>query len=221
VGTSGAGYVFEAEAIVGEGLNDSTPASHDDTFLSDAITTTVLPFNRDFVSAYSIPGVRSFTTGGIDCRRLGLSAGCEPGTAPLGGMNPHGTRVRVPTNAEVRVADLPPNHADVQCPAAIAATCFGWGSSLSVAGGSTVPGGIEVTMRWDKSELPGGMTAGKLRIAHLTSVNSFVQVKNPCTYSSAGAPTNMPCISVAPVKLADGDIQATFFLPSNRVTRGY
>ena len=31
----------------------------------------------------------------------------------------------------------------------------------------------------------------------------------------------MPCFEVAPFKLADKDIQATFWLASNRVSRGY
>ena len=79
-----------------------------------------------------------------------------------------------------------------------------------------VPGGIEVTMRWDYTELPSGMTAKKLRVAHLLGNGEFVQVKGMC---SDGAP--MPCFTVAPHKLADRDIQATFLLPSNRVTRGY
>ncbi len=213
-------YEFKAEAKLGEGGNDNANAAHDDTFFSPSITTTVRAVSPDFVSAHSVPGIRSFTTGGIDCALLGQPADCEAGTQALGVGNPHGTRVRVPINAEVKVEDLPPGHADAQCPAAIAATCFGWGSSLSVAGGATIPGGIEVTMRWDYSELPSGMTARKLRIAHLTGTNTFVQVKDPCKFQ-AGVPTNMPCISVAPFKLADRDIQATFFLPSNRVTRGY
>jgi hypothetical protein len=31
----------------------------------------------------------------------------------------------------------------------------------------------------------------------------------------------MPCFEVAPHKLADKDLQATFWLASNRVSRGY
>ena len=221
VTTGESSYVFKAEAELGEGGNDNANAAHDDTFFSPSITTTVRAVSPDFVSAHSVPGIRSFTTGGIDCALLGQPANCEAGTQALGVNNPHGTRVRVPINAEVKLEDLPPGSAAAACPAAIAATCFGWASSLSVAGGAPIPGGIEVTMRWDYSELPSGMTARKLRIAHLTGANTFVQVKDPCTFNGAGVPTNMPCVSVAPFKLADRDIQATFYLPSNRVTRGY
>ncbi len=127
----------------------------------------------------------------------------------------------VPRNAEVTVADLPPTDPQVACPTAIAATCFGWGSSLSVAQGATIEGGILVTMRWDLSELPSGMTPKKLRIAHLLGGQLWEPVSAACTYNQAGAPTNIPCISVAPFKLADKDIQASFYLASNRVSRGY
>jgi hypothetical protein len=128
--------------------------------------------------------------------------------------------VTVPSNAEVTVADLPPNDPAVACPTTIAATCFGWGSSLSVAQGATVPGGILVTMRWDISELPKGMTPQKLRIAHLLGGQDFEAVNAACVYA-AGVPTNIPCIAVAPYRLADKDIQASFYLLFNRVSRGY
>ncbi len=91
---------------------------------------------------------------------------------------------------------------------------------MSVADGVAIPGGIEVTMRWDVSQLPKGMTARKLRIAHLLGDGMYKQVKDACVFAG-GVPTNMPCISVAPFTLRDKDIQATFYLASNRVSRGY
>ncbi len=199
-------YNFLPIVRVGEGSNDSGSASHVDTFPNPLapIATRVLATQQDMVRGHAILDNREFTTG-IDSVTLG---------------NPHGTKVRIPSaNAEVTVEDLAPNDAAVACPAEIAATCFGWGSSLSVAGGVPIAGGIEVTMRWDSSDLPKGMTARKLRIAHLLD-NGYEQVKDACVFAG-GVPTNMPCISVAPFTLRDKDIQATFYLASNRVSRGY
>ncbi len=67
-------------------------------------------------------------------------------------------------------------------------------------------------MRWDLSELPKGMTQQKLRIAHLLGTGCFEQVSAPCVFTTRACRQNMPCISVAPFKLADKDIQASFYL---------
>jgi hypothetical protein len=211
--TARAVFVFEAPATPGtftftalsdfDGDTSNPNATHNDT-VEALITTTVLAESPDLVRGYSVPGIREFTTG------LGN----------LNRTNQHGTTVSVPVNAEVTLADLPPGNPAVACPAAIAATCFGWGSSLSIANGATISGGIRVTMRWDYTELPNGMTYQKLRVAHLLTATTFEQVTGICTFT-AGVPTNMPCFEVAPFKLADRDIQATFWLASNRVSRGY
>lgn len=197
-------YQFLPVVRVGEGGNDSGNASHVDTFPNPLvpIVTDVLAAQQDFVRGHAIQDLRNFTTGLLS----------------LGRSNPHGTTVRLPSaNAEVTVADLNPNHPDVACPAAISATCFGWGSSITVPyEGGLVPGGIEVTMRWDYSQLPSGMTTRKLRVAHLLGNGEYQQVQGLC---SQGAP--LPCFTVAPFKLADKDIQASFLLASNRITRGY
>jgi hypothetical protein len=187
-----------------DGDTSNPNAAHNDT-VEEVIQTNVLAESVDLVAGYAIPGEREFTTGIL---------------GPLDTTNQHGTKVKIATNAEVTLADLPPTHTDVTCPSQIAATCFGWGSSLSIANGATVPGGIEVTMRWDLSELPKGMTERKLRIAHLLGGQSWEPVSAACVFV-AGVPTNMPCISVAPFRLADKDIQASFYLASNRVSRGY
>ena len=59
------------------------------------------------------------------------------------------------------------------------------------------------------------------RSPHRDRADGFVQVKDARVDDSASVPTNMPCISVAPFKLADKDIQVSFYLASNRVSRGY
>jgi hypothetical protein len=196
-------FDFTAVATVGEGSNDNPGAAHTDEF-TKLVPTTVWEIQDDFVQGHAFGTNRTFSTG-----LTTLTTG-----------NPHGTQVVIPSaTTEVTVEDLDPGHPDAQCPP-ILTTCFGDGSSLSVGDGGPIPGGIQVTMRWDYSELPSGMTAQKLRIAHLLSATTYEQVKDPCVFS-AGVPTNMPCISVAPHKLPDKDIQATFYLASNRVSRGY
>jgi hypothetical protein len=186
-----------------DGQTSESPANYQHA-VSAPVETIVLPTNQDLVMGHSFGAFRTFTTG------LGL----------LDTNNPHGTTVELPSaNAEVTVADLPANHPDAQCPTTLT-TCFGQGSSLSVGDGGPIPGGIKVTMRWDSTELPNGMTYQKLRVAHLLTETTFEQVTGMCTFV-AGVPTNMPCFEVAPHKLADKDLQATFWLASNRVSRGY
>lgn len=201
-------YDFFPIVRVGEGGTDNGSASHVDTFPDPMIpiVTGVLAVNDDLVRGHAILGFREFTTG------LGA----------LDGVNQHGTTVRIPkANAEVTVKDLEPDDEAVACPVGIAATCFGWGSSFSVGDGGLIEGGIEVTMRWDASELPKGMTPRKLRIAHLLGDGLFDPIKDPCVFDEDGVPVAMPCISVAPFALRDKDIQASFFVASNRVSRGY
>lgn len=187
-----------------DGQTSESPANYQHA-VSAPVETIVLPTNQDLVMGHSFGAFRTFTTG------LGS----------LNSNNPHGTTVELPSaNAEVTVADLPADHPDAKCPTTLT-TCFGQGSSLSVGDGGPIPGGIKVTMRWDSTELPSGMTYQKLRVAHLLTATTFEQVTGICTFNQAGVPTNMPCFEVAPHKLADKDLQATFWLASNRVSRGY
>jgi hypothetical protein len=196
-------YDFTAVAIVGEGPSDNNNASHQDTFSAPPVETEVLEVSPDLVRAHSVPGIREFTTG--------------LGTVNAG--NPHGTTVVVPTNAEVTLRDVAPGP-EIACPAAVG-TCFGWGSVMSIGNGAEFPDGLKVTIRWDYSQLPSGMTARKLRFVHLLDGGGFERVDADCVYDGAGAPTNLPCIAERPVKLADRDIIATYYLLTNRVGRGY
>lgn len=199
-------YFFVPTAHVSEGGTDSGNASHVDTFPNPPapIETQVLPVEQDRVRGHAILGMRTFTTG-LDT---------------LGTGNPHGTTVNIPSAvAEVTVRDLLSTDAEVQCPAELT-TCFGQGSAIDVGDGGTIAGGIKVTMRWDVSELPKGMTEKKIRIAHLLGGQLWEPVSAQCTFVG-GVPQNMPCLDGAPIKLADKDIQATFYLASNRVSRGY
>jgi hypothetical protein len=215
-------YEFTATATVGEGPNDNPNASHQDTYVSEAVTTIVRALNQDFVSGHAVPGIETFSTGGIDCVGAGLPADCNDGLAILGTTNKHGTSVSVQQIAEVTVQDVAPAN---DCPPTIT-TCFGAGSSISVADGASIATGISVTMRWDLSELPSGMTWQKLDVIHLfdtptnidddPELETFALITDLCEDAD-----DRHCFTVEPFKLGDKDLQATFLLPFNGVSKGW
>ena len=198
-------YEFRAVVSVNEGSGDNSDdkSKAQDSFSSTPVVTNVVAISPDFVSGHSVAGVRTFSTG----------------LTNLDTTNQHGSSVTVPSNAEVRVADVPPAAIDIPCPAVAAASCFGWATSLAVSDGSEFPAGIEVTIRWDASELPSGMTDRKLRIVHFDG-SGFDVVGDACTFAN-GQPTNLPCIKSAPQKQPDKDIQATILLLHNGFVRGW
>lgn len=211
-------YAYRVEVVVAEGGKDNSDGTsqNQDTFGSNTIPTQVRAYDPDFVGGHSVEGTRVFSTGGIDCAAAGLPAACNDTTVAVDALNPHGTAVRVGVNAEVTARDVPPAN---DCPAGIT-TCFGSGSHLSVAYGAPVPGGIEVTMRWDYSELPNGMNAKKLRVIHLFDAPvdgaSYALITQACS-----ATVTTHCFTVMPFKLSDRDLQATFRLPFNGVSKGW
>jgi len=216
-------YTFTATATVGEGASDNPNASHQDTFVSAGVTTIVRSLNADFVSGHAVPGIETFSTGGIDCAGAGLPADCNAGLAVLGTTNKHGTSVTVPEIAEVTVEDQAPGA--TSCPATIK-TCFGAGSSISVADGASIADGIVVTMRWDLSELPSGMTWQKLNVIHIfdtpTNIDNDPELETFALITDACADAeDRHCFVVEPFKLGDKDIQATFILPFNGVSKGW
>lgn len=195
-------FTFEATVTVNEGANDNSDgqSNAEDVFTS-TVQTNVVPFSSDVITGHSYGSYKSFSTG------LNTTTG-----------NPHGSAVTVPAVAEVRVADLPPGSAPA-CPS-VAPSCFGWATQLNVGFGATYPAGIEVTIRWDASQLPSGMTDRKLRIIHLFDGGGHELVSDACTYAG-GVPTNLPCIKSAPQKQADKDIVATILLLRNGFVRGW
>jgi hypothetical protein len=198
-------YTFRAVVSVNEGSGDNSDDQSvaADSFSSAPVETNVVEFSNDFVSGYSLADVQqNFSTG------LNLDA-----------ENQHGSSVTVPSNAEVRVADVPPLEIDVPCPT-VAASCFGWATSLDIGDGMQFPAGIEVTIQWDASQLPPGMTDRKLQIVHFDE-DTYELVTESCTFGVGGLPTSLPCIKSAPQKQPDKDIQATILLLHNGFVRGW
>jgi uncharacterized repeat protein (TIGR01451 family) len=220
VPTAAGDYPFNVKVDVAEGGKDNSDgtANNIDTFLSETVTTNVRNFDDDFVAGHSLAGGRSFSTGGIDCARAALPAGCNDASFSVSPNNPHGTAVVVPVNAEVTASDVLPAN---DCPPAVT-TCFGHGSRLSIANGADISGGILVTMRWDETDLPKGMTPAKLNVIHLFDSGrtldgqTYALITDLCT-----SPTQTHCFIVEPFKLGDKDLQATFRLPFNGVSKGW
>jgi uncharacterized repeat protein (TIGR01451 family) len=221
VPTTAAQYEFKVEVKVSEGGKDNSDgtANNIDTFTSNTISTDVRALSPDFVAGHSLAVGRSFSTGGIDCAGAKLPANCNDASFPLGDLNRHGTAVTVPANAEVTATDVGPTVGT--CPSAVT-TCFGYGSQLSIANGGDIPGGIVVTMRWDALDLPSGVNASNLNVIHLFDPprtldgKTYALITGPCTSSD-----QTHCFIVEPFKLGDKDIQATFRLPFNGVSKGW
>jgi hypothetical protein len=197
-------FAFEAIARVNEGASDNPGAGHTDTF-SATVQTTVLAVSADLVRGHSLPGFRDFSTG--------------LNTVAAG--NPHGTSVSVGSNTEVNVADVPPSAIDLACPAFASATCFGWASSLSIGGGAEFPEGIEVTVRWDATDVPTGVTDKKLRIIHLFDAGGYELVTDQCRFNGQGDPVSLPCLLGPAQRLNDKDLLQRLLLLENGLIRGW
>jgi hypothetical protein len=70
------------------------------------------------------------------------------------------------------------------------------------------------------------MSEKKLHLIHIftppfvgTDGKNYEQITDLC--NSLTAPTNMPCLAGPPIRLADKDILATFFLNRDLTVRGW
>lgn len=186
-----------------DGQTTSSPANYQNTSATP-ITTVVLAASQDLVRGHSFGSFKTFTTG-LD---------------NLGVGNRHGTRVQLTPVTEVTVEDISASEANAfaNCTQLLGAACFGEASRLDINDGLPVAGGLTVTIRWDLSDLPNGMSEKKIRIAHLLDGGT---VAHPITALCNSGATNAPCLVGSPIRLADKDIQATVVLPSNGVVRGW
>ncbi len=167
------------------------------------VTTHVLDVNQDLVKGHAFGTYNTFTTG----------------IGPLSATNRHGTEVFLTDTAEVTVRDLSVGAADAyaNCRVLLGAPCFGEASELSVKDGEPVAGGLRVTIRWDFSDLPKGMTEKKIRIVHFLDGGAGHELVD----EQCGAATRAACLAGPIVRLGDRDIQAVIILPTNGVIRGW
>lgn len=195
---------FTATFIGGEGTSDSEgPASHQDTF-RDHVVTTVLATSLDVTHQYALNSGSTVSTGIGD---------------EVTASNKHGTQVVVPATArgiETIVEDIPANAA-VACTGEIAEDCFGDASHLAIGDGFVFSSPLRVTIRFDESQLPNGMTDKKLRAAHIFDDGSTHAITTLC--GSETVPED-GCYFPA-VKLADKDLSITVLVWHNGNIRGW
>jgi hypothetical protein len=99
------------------------------------------------------------------------------------------------------------------CPATL--TCFGETSAIEVAAGASFPGGFQVIITLDSSEIPGGVTTRNVRVYH-----TWVDAPTPgsetisarCSFTN-GLPNSMPCLNA--VKVNGNDIEITIWTTHN------
>ncbi|HEX7224395.1 MAG TPA: hypothetical protein VF367_02290 [Candidatus Limnocylindria bacterium] len=189
-----------------DGQTTSSPAQYQNTSAAPVLTE-VLAVNENLVRGHAIGQFTTFSTG-LDT---------------LSTTNRHGTEVYLTDTGEVTVRDLTATAANqyANCRNLLGVACFGEASELDVKDGLPVAGGLEVTMRWDFSDLPNGMTEKKIRFVHFfDGGTTFELITAQCSFVN-GVVQNVPCLDGEPIRLADKDIQATVILGSNGVVRGW
>lgn len=207
-------YQFIADVDTSEGQTDNSDdtSANIDHWSSIPMLTSVSHATDDFVAGHAVVGLNNLGYGTF-----------STGLGNLSSTNRHGTSVVLRTTTEVTVEDIPSGEADAfaSCTAALGAACFGDASQLSIGGGASVAGGIQITMRFDASDLPKGMTEKKIRVVHFFDGGGFERVENLCTVGGDGVPTNMPCLDGKPVRESDKDITVKMWWDRNGIGRGW
>ena len=204
----------------GEGSNDSSNASHTDTFYG-----------------YSDPiGVETDINLGVatllpDALFPGFDLGTvDTGLDGLGSGNPHGTQLTFPgaaaqgtlaTIKDVKAEDSP-------CPATFksAAKCFGGGSDLSVLFGADVSPYLKVTVAWSAGELRKGVSEKTIQIVHIfrppgTNADTVQVISNICSLPTPAA-TELPCRTAGRLSTdGTGTVLVTLYLKHNGLIKGW
>jgi hypothetical protein len=134
----------------------------------------------------------------------------------INSTNKQSTQVNAPnTGIPVTVQDGPGGPA---CPASV--VCFGEASVIEVNGGQPFPGGFQVILQFDSSEIPGGVNANNIQIYHTWDgppAPGFETIPTRCTFSG-GVPTSLPCLTAK--KINGNDLQVTIWTTHNGVIHG-
>lgn len=207
-------YDFHADVDTSEGQTDNSDgtSANTDNWSSIAMPTVVSYATQDFVAGHAIVGLNDLNLGGF-----------STGLGNLSSTNRHGTSVSLRTTTEVTVRDISKLQADnfAECAAALGAACFGEASQLRIGGGASIANGIQITMRFDYSDLPNGMTEKKIRIVHFFDDGGFEKVENQCIKGADGVPTNLPCLDGKPIRESDKDITVNMWWAHNGIGRGW
>jgi len=190
----------------GEGPNDSSHASHQDTFSNFASVT--VEDNLDLGVATLLP----------ESILAGLAT-VDTGLTGLGAANPHGTQLTFPGAAAqgtlATIRDVPA----AVCPASFksASKCFGQGSDLSVLGGADVSPYLKVTVAWSAGELPNGVSEKTIQIVHIFGNTSQV-ISKTCS-SAPPAASELPCRTAG--SLDGTTVLVTLYLKHNGLIKGW
>jgi hypothetical protein len=190
----------------GEGPNDSSNASHQDTFADDV--TIPVEDQLDLGIATLLP----------DSVYPGLAT-VDTGLGNLGSGNPHGTQLTFPgAAAQGTLATI--QDVDANCPAFFksAAKCFGQGSYLSVPNVDPADPYLKVTAAWSAAELRKGVTEKTIQIVHI--FGSTAQVISKICSSTPPDTTELPCRTVGTVA-TDGTVSVTLYLKHNGLIKGW
>lgn len=137
----------------------------------------------------------------------------------LSDTNPHSTKVVAPqTLIGVSVEDGNPAITQ-ECflTADECANLFGETSAIYVAQGGTFPGGFQVVIGFDRSEIVGA-NANTLTIYH-TYDDTYEIIDTRCTFApNSSVPKTLPCLTVD--RLGGGDLQATIWTTHNGFMKG-
>ncbi len=136
----------------------------------------------------------------------------------LSDTNPHTTKVVAPkTLIGVSVQDgatvaQPCDATKVNC-----AGLFGQTSVINVAQGGTFPGGFQIVIGFDKSEIVG-VNQNTLKIYHTYGSGQYEVIDTRCTFAkNSTVPKSLPCLTVR----KDGpNLWATIWTTHNGVMRG-
>ena len=191
----------------GEGTNDSSHASHSDTFPG---TSPTVGIEQDINF-----GVATLLPESVDP----ALATVDTGLTGLGSGNPQGTQLTFPgAAAQGTLATI--RDVSQACPASFksAAKCFGQGSALSVLGGADVVPYLRVTSAWGLSEQRNGVSEKTIQIVHIWDDGTAHVISTIC--SSTTAPTQLPCRTVGTLT-ADGTILVTSLLQHNGLIKGW
>ena len=189
----------------GEGPNDSSHASHQDTFGGSASVN--VENDSDLGVATLLP----------DSVFPGLAT-VDTGLTGLGTANPHGTSLTFPGAAPqgtlAAVLDVVAG-----CPASFksASKCFGQGSDLSVLSGADVSPYLKVTVAWSAGELPSGVSEKTIQIVHIFGNTSQV-ISKTCS-SATPAASELPCRTAG--SLDGTTVLVTLYLKHNGLIKGW
>ena len=137
----------------------------------------------------------------------------------LSDANPHSTKVIAPqTLIGVSVADGDPTITqecyltEDEC-----TNLFGETSAIYVAQGGTFPGGFQIIIGFDRSEIVGA-NANTLTIYH-TYDDTYEIIDTKCSFApNSETPKTLPCLTVN--NLGGGDLEATIWTTHNGVMKG-